>query len=657
MIEQYYNRFNAADNHEQILFRADRVLQSAELNEIQSAATARLQGVSDALFKDGDVIRDARVRIDPDSGASSCEAGAIYIRGAVRGLAARELKVATVGSATIGVYLKDSVVTELEAPELRNPAAGTRGHQEPGAARQKSVAVWGAAGDGQSGDFYPVYLIDDGVLRAKEAPPNLDGVTQALARYDRDSSGGSYVVGGLKVAAAADVNGAQVYTVSEGRARVNGFGVNLATGRRLVYPAKPDLRNIEQEPHVSSGAAAQRVNLDRAPLGSLTSVYLTLQKSATMTRGGYTGGADTLPDTAIVQIVAVNQGGSVNANGDGFVGGTTYVAGSGNNGSYKLSAGAVDWAGSGPEPATNSTYQVIYQCNVAVTPTAIDDTGFTVTGAVAGTQVLVSYTQKLPRIDRLCLDADGALVWIKGVAADANPRAPAVPEALLALASVQQGWRATRVVLNDGVRVVPMQDLANINTRMDYLATLIAQQTLKSDAANRDTALKKGIFVDPFLNDGVRDQGVAQSAAIVGGKLTLPVAATPNAPGGDVAGPASLKFTLATVLSQPMRTTTMKVNPYAAFDAIPATVVLTPAIDRWTDVDTAWSSPLTTRISVGGGSFQGTTVSTVNNLLSTSSQNLEKLRQIPVLFSISGFGPNEALANLTFDGIAVTPTA
>lgn len=657
MIEQYYNRFNAADNHEQILFRADRVLQSAELNEIQSAATARLQGVSDALFKDGDVIRDARVRIDPDSGASSCEAGAIYIRGAVRGLAARELKVATVGSATIGVYLKDSVVTELEAPELRNPAAGTRGHQEPGAARQKSVAVWGAAGDGQSGDFYPVYLIDDGVLRAKEAPPNLDGVTQALARYDRDSSGGSYVVGGLKVAAAADVNGAQVYTVSEGRARVNGFGVNLATGRRLVYPAKPDLRNIEQEPHVSSGPAAQRVNLDRAPLGSLTSVYLTLQKSATMTRGGYTGGADTLPDTAIVQIVAVNQGGSVNANGDGFVGGTTYVAGSGNNGSYKLSAGAVDWAGSGPEPATNSTYQVIYQCNVAVTPTAIDDTGFTVTGAVAGTQVLVSYTQKLPRIDRLCLDADGALVWIKGVAADANPRAPAVPEALLALASVQQGWRTTRVVLNDGVRVVPMQDLANINTRMDYLATLIAQQTLKSDAANRDTALKKSIFVDPFLNDGVRDQGVAQSAAIVGGKLTLPVAATPSAPGGDVAGPASLKFTLATVLSQPMRTTTMKVNPYAAFDAIPATVVLTPAIDRWTDVDTAWSSPLTTRISVGGGSFQGTTVSTVNNLLSTSSQNLEKLRQIPVLFSISGFGPNEALANLTFDGIAVTPTA
>ncbi|MBJ7309221.1 DUF4815 domain-containing protein [Rugamonas sp. CCM 8940] len=652
MIEQYYNRFNAADNHEQIMFRADRVLQSAELNEIQSAAMARLQGVSDALFKDGDIIRDARVRINPDTGASVCEAGAIYIRGAVRGLAARELKVATVGSATIGVYLKDSVVTELEVAELRNPAAGTRGYQEPGAARQKTLAVWGVAGDGQSGEFYPVYLIDDGVLRAKEAPPNLDGVTQALARYDRDSSGGSYVVGGLNVAASADVNGAQVYTVSEGRARVNGFGVNLATSRRPVYAAKPDLRNIELEPHVSSGPAPQRVTLDRVPLASLAAVHITLQKSATMTRGGYTGGADNLADSSIVQIVAVNQGGTINANGDGFVGGTSYVAGT----SYKLTAGAIDWGLPGTEPATNSTYQVIYQCNVAVTPTLIDDTGFTVTGAVNGTQVLVNYSQKLPRVDRLCLDADGALVWIKGVAADVNPRAPAVPDALLALASVQQSWRAPRVVQNDGVRVVPMQDLANINARMDFMATLIAQQTLKTDAANRDTALKKGIFVDPFLNDGVRDQGVAQSAAIVAGKLTLPVTATPNAPGGDVKAPASLKFTLATVLSQPMRTTTMKVNPYAAFDGLPASVTLTPAIDRWTDVDTTWSSPLTTRIVTGGGALVNTTSSTVNNLLSTSSQALEKLRQIPVSFAISGFGPNEALDSVSFDGIVVTPT-
>lgn len=651
MIEQYYNRYNPADNYEQVMFRADRVLQSAELNEIQSAAMARLQGVSDALFKDGDIIRDARVQVDPDTGATVCEAGAIYIRGAVRGLAARNLTIATIGAVTIGVYLKETVVTELEEPALRNPAVGTRGNQEPGAARQKTVALWGVAGDGQSGEFYPVYLIDDGVLRAKEAPPNLDGVTQALARYDRDSSGGSYVVGGLNVAASADVNGAQVYTVSEGRARVNGFGINLATGRRLVYPALPDLRSIDSEPHVSAAATAQRINVDRTPLASLASVHITQQKSGTINHGGFTGAQDILPDTSIIQIIAVNQGGVVNPAGSGFTGGTTYAAGT----DYKLTAGKVDWSLPGIEPAPSSTYQVIYQCIVTAAPGAIDDTGFTVAGAVAGTQVLVSYSQKLPRIDRLCMDADGALVWIKGVAADASPQAPAVPDALLALASVQQSWRAGRVVVNDGVRVVPMRDLANINARMDFLAAMIAQQTLKTDAVNRDTALKKGIFVDPFLNDGVRDPGVAQSAAIVGGKLTLPVTAAPGTPNADVPAPASLRFTLATVLSQPMRTTTMKVNPYAAFDAMPAAITLTPAIDRWTDVDTVWNSPLTTRIVTGGGVLVSTTSTTVNNLLSTSQQALEKLRQIPVAFAISGFGPNEALAGVSFDGIAVTP--
>lgn len=38
------------------------------------------------------------------------------------------------------------------------------------------------------------------------------------------------MVGGLAVAAAADLQtGEQVYTVSEGRARVNGYGVELTT--------------------------------------------------------------------------------------------------------------------------------------------------------------------------------------------------------------------------------------------------------------------------------------------------------------------------------------------------------------------------------------------------------------------------------------------
>lgn len=652
MIEQYYNRFNPSDNYEHVMFRADRVLQSAELNEIQSGVNARLQRIGDALFKDGDIVRDAGLRIDAGTGMCICEAGAVYLRGSVRGVAPATLTVAAIGLVTVGLYLKESVVTELEAPELRNPAVGTRGSQEPGAARMRLLPVWGVSTDGQSGEFYPVYQIEDGVLRSKEAPPNLDGVTQALARYDRDSSGGSYVVSGLNVAKAADVEGQQVYTVSEGRARVNGFGVTLATGRRQVYPATPELRSVFAEPHRSATAAVQRIDVDKVPLGQVSSVTITKQKVALVSHAIFAGGTDALPDSSVTEIVAVNQNGVLNAEGNGYNGGFNYVEGT----HFRLVHGKIDWSLPGDEPGVGNSYNVIYRYNVAATPTAIDDTGFSVAGAVPGSDILVNYTQKLPRIDRLCLNAEGALVWIKGVASETNPHAPNVPDSLLCLASVHQTWQDNRLVVNDGVRVVPMQELANINARMDFLASLIAQQTLRSDAANRDTSLKKGIFVDPFLNDDVRDQGAAQTAAIVGGKLTLPVTAVAAPVGDDVTTPTALSYTLATVLSQPMRTTSMEVNPYMAFEPIPATVKLVPAVDRWTEVVTNWSSPLTERIVQGSGPLRDVTTTSENQLLSSSRRPIEKLRQIPVQFSLNGFGPNEALDRVTFDGIAVIPT-
>ena len=641
MIDQYYDRFDASKNYEKLLFRADRVLQSAELNEIQSAAANRLRSVSDVLFKDGDVIRDAGIVVNEITGETICQSGAVYVGGAIRGVAPATLSITVNATVAVGLYLVSTVVTELEAPELRNPAVGTRGYQEPGAARSKVDLIWGFQGDSQSGEFYPIYTVENGLVRPKEAPPNLDAVTQALARYDRDSSGGSYVVSGLSVAKSADVGADQVYTVTEGRARVSGQGIELSTARRLMYTALPDLRFVDSEPHVSTTAGAQRINLDRTPVSDISSLHITSEKTETVTHGGFTGAMDTLPDTSIVALLEVKQGA------------TTYVNGS----DFKLTAGKVDWSLAGAEPAPSSTYTVKYQCIVPVAPTAPDATGFSVTGAVVGTQVLVSYNQKLSRIDTLCLDADGALIWFKGVASEYNSQKPATPASMLALASIHQTWTAARSVTNDGVRVVPMQDLANITARMDYLASMIAQQNLKTDASNRDAALKKGMFVDPFLNDGMRDQGIAQTAAIVLGQLTLPVAATPLAVDADVTGVASLAFTLEPILAQTARTGSMKVNPYLAFDAIPANVTLTPAVDRWAEVATSWNSAITQRIIVGSGNVGSVSSSTANALLSSSSANIETLRPIQVNFTISGFGPNEQLTSVTFDGIAVASSA
>lgn len=643
MIDGYYNRFDGSKEFESHLFRAGRVLQSAELNEIQYAHNFRIRGIADALFKDGDVVRDARVVVNSTTGAVTCESGAVYLQGAVRGVPPATFTIPVLGVVAIGLYLQSSVITELEDPTLRDPATLTRNYQEPGAARHKLHVAWGRSGDLQEGEFFPVYTVEDGELRAKEPPPNLDAVTQALARYDRDSAGGTYVVSGLTVKALDDLgSGEQVYSLGEGRARVYGYGVEQATSRRLVYPATPDLLFINIEPHLSTGTAAHRVDFDRPPSAGITEVNITAQKTVTLTHGGFTGAQDPLPDTSVLQIISVVQGG------------TTYV----NNTDYKLTAGKVDWSLAGAEPATGSTYNVTYQYNTTATPTAVDETGFTVAGAVAGTQILVSYNQKLPRIDRLTINAAGELIWLKGVAAEWNPQPPAVPADMLSLATVRQTWGDDRVVTNDSVRVVPMNELSAINGKMDYMLGLIAQQRLEGDITLREAGQKKGLFVDPFLDDNQRDAGTAQTCAIFSGEMTLPVTIDNVAQmSSDITGRTSMAFTLQVFLAQLSYTGSMKVNPYSAFDPIPAAVTLTPAIDNWTVLNTTWASAITERITIGSGNM-GTTVTTqAVQLLSSASRPAENLRQIEVRFSAAGFGPNEVLTSITFDGVPVTATA
>jgi hypothetical protein len=101
---------------------------------------------------------------------------------------------------------------------LKDPASGQLNYQRSGAARLKVDPVWGYDTDGHAGDFFPIYVADDRVLRPKSPPPTIDAVAQALAKYDRDSTGGSYIVRGMEVSMLPDSGSNQVYSVAEGEA-------------------------------------------------------------------------------------------------------------------------------------------------------------------------------------------------------------------------------------------------------------------------------------------------------------------------------------------------------------------------------------------------------------------------------------------------------
>ena len=649
-IDNYYNRFRPEDNYTEILYRAGYGTQASEMNELQSIQDARIRSIADSLFKDGDIVSGCQIAVDASSGETRCEAGMIYLQGRVWKVAQAVFAIPLQGTVSVGVRLRESIISELEDPGLLNPARGSRGEGEPGAWRRKSVVVWGHDGDGGHGNFYPVHVVDDGVPRAKELPPNLDSFSQGIAKYDRDSTGGgTYVSSGLFVQALADsAAGAQMYSISEGRARVNGYGVDLLTARRLSYGAEPDLRFVDTEVVQATGEATQRINVAHPPIRNITALRVTVRKTASIVHGSYAGCSDDLPDTSVMSIEEVRQGDTV------------YEAES----DYVKTGDAVDWAPAGNEPAPGSTIQVIYTyLDKTLEPADVDFDGFSVSGAVGGTGIMISYNQALPRIDRLCLSSEGAFSIIRGVAAERNAKAPAVPEGLLALASISQTWREKQAVLNDGVRVVAFSDIEALRDRVEYALSEIARQRLEADVPTREAGARVGLFVDPLLDDSMRDQGIEQTAAIVNGFLTLPLAVAAYALSRDVPAPAARSFTPQPVLSQPYRTGSMKINPYRAFAVLPAKAKITPDVDRWLDRQAKWTSAETRyfyrQVYAPNHPQHGQTLRSTSQSIeavSTVQKEAETLRQIAVAFELAGFGPGEILREISFDGIVVPAT-
>ena len=254
MPEGYYNRFDPTKNYDAHLFRAGYVLQSAELNEVQDQLAYRMQRMGDALFKDGTVVRDAKIIVNSDTGEVIAESGAVYLKGTVRGVPTRSFTIPTSGIVAVGIYLVETVITELEDPALRDPAIGVRNYQEPGASRLKVEPRWGYGGDEQTGEFYPIYQVEDGTLIPNLPPPSGNPIALAISSYDRQSAGGYYVVSGMTVSQLPDNGAIQVYSIQEGTARVNGVEVVLPNALRTEYPVVVPTQTIAIEPHLATAS-------------------------------------------------------------------------------------------------------------------------------------------------------------------------------------------------------------------------------------------------------------------------------------------------------------------------------------------------------------------------------------------------------------------
>ena len=632
-------------------------MQSAELNELQDYNLEAFRRIGNTLFADGDVINGCTCVIDQETGLTKVEAGSVYLEGLIRDVRESEFTIPINESVRIGIYYKEKIITSLEDAGLRNPALGTRGYQEEGAARLQYLTEWGfqlpgTQDDEEKGKFYTIYNVENGVLIQKSPAPQMEAVNSALARYDNESNG-SYVVNGMRVTCAGATATEQIFSIGEGKAHVDGYEIELPHALRSVFATEIDLQLTTSDPYLfePGGDGSMTLNLNYTPLAEIKSVDITAEKTTTLTHGSYNGCLDPIPNQSVLQIVQIKQGATIYKEGT----------------DYKLTQGQVDWSALGDEPSPGSTYTITYQYRTQIEPTEVTDTGFKISGAVANTLVLVTYTWKMPRYDVITIDGEGVVRKIKGLAHPWSPSIPKVPSGQLPLAIIEQTWETDKKpnVENNAIRAVLMADLEGMQNQIQNLYYLIAQEQLKNDANASDPTVKKGIFVDPFFDDDMRDQGETQTAAIVNQSLVLPIDT-------DISEFARdeevylLPYELEPVITQEQRTGWIKVNPYNAFDPLPADVKLNLSVDNWSEYDTQWLSsqtsyyyqPITSSSDKLLFKRYGYTYtsSSYTQSVSVTTKLQPYMRSIKQRFTIDGFRAGEKLSKFVFNGVTITAT-
>lgn len=695
-VNQYYNLYDSTKGYTELLFRAGKVLQSKELNEMQSILKEQIKNVGDTILTNGDIIEGCQLVID--STEVTLTSGRIYLNGNVRKVPTTKLTITGVGTEVIGAILKSEVITPDDDNDLLEVASGYDNYNQDGAYRRKeSVEI--TLNDSNASILYTLVDGQQLTVNKSEDLTQLDKMNATLARRTFDESG-NYKVSGLKLVTKNYSDDNNIYiSLEPGKAYVKGYEVTKTSAQTIPLKRASTLRNIENEPktfRISNNRYALNNNYTNA-INKIVSIVKVTQN---ITRGSIIGGIDYLPLSPVSEVLSVKQGG------------TTYTAGV----DYQLTNDGIDWSLGGSAPDPGSSYVVVWTYNKTMlkdvdyilynpSDSNIGYVEFLESGdkPVEGSTFLINYNFKLCRRDIISLDKDGKIVVTNGQPDILRTvESPSVDsDNALVLGSVLLKPNSNDVVIiNNNTQTISMLDLYKMLERINALEYNQSITDLDNEAVAGENATELiGVFTDGFIGMSKSDVYHSEWTASIdldNQELTLPfetnvsnlvVNKTQDFNAGVFNRLLTAPYDEIVLLNQPLATGSLRINSYNAFPKRP-TVKLNPEVDNWIDEKTVVIQGETRTAAVtlrrwwyhkseswaqdekalwqsyglaDGGETLGwnsTSVSTTSVSNSVLDTAIMYMRQKSVNIVIQNLQPNIDNITATFDGMAIdlTPT-
>ncbi|TMP46330.1 hypothetical protein CWB96_00415 [Pseudoalteromonas citrea] len=675
--------------------------------KLVKAISQWVKGLGNALLRNGQLLSGGSLFVSKpavDTGVVQlrADAAAIYINGAVLYVPETQNSISASATETfkVGVWVDNSGAENVGGSDLTSPDAAVE---------------WGVDYENDAAkEFYPIYTVSNGALLEAEVllSDEAQELVAKIVRYDADAHG-NYAVHGLNVQLQDytwdDNKDVTTYNISGGRAHIDGREIDLLHDLRRGFPnavatykttAEPvsyvarDASQIDVNGQlIDIEAGSMRVELDYGPVESVQEVIATVSSTADLERATVGGGALDINETKI-GVTSVTRILRVYTSSMELVQGVDWSyknGGTDENPTSNQDKSTITWLTD--KLPTGSSFSVDFHHNVQIENDIVltsDRKGFEVPGTfipsesvngketsvVPGTELLVDYRWRMPRIDRLFLNSDGMLTLKQGVASPfAPPTAPALPDYALSLAEIYHTWWKDPALNLDGIQAVKMSDMNKMQNNIIDLYDLVALERLKSDTSRRAPSATHGLFVDPMLDDDMRDINLEDMFINDNPEITakcqinpareelvLPIDMQPNSLNpGKATKPWTLEYEHSVLIDkgrpveQIEKTGSMKVNPYAAFKPIPAKMTLIPAVDIWTEskMDLKSGGSINSTVvnhGVFGFRFNGNVSS---QKVGSTSRAAEFLRGLDVEFTLEGMYPNEEISSLKFDDVVL----